>query len=49
MYLGARLSNTDVSEVLRPTFRLIFWVWLPALVLVTYIPAISLFFPSLLG
>lgn len=49
MYLGARLSNTDVAEVLRPTFRLIFWVWLPALILVTYIPAISTFFPSLLG
>jgi len=49
MYLGARLSNTDVAEVLKPTFQLIFWVWLPALVLVTYIPAISTFFPSLLG
>lgn len=49
MYLGARLSNTDVAEVLKPTFQLIFWVWLPALILVTYIPAISTFFPSLLG
>ena len=49
MYLGARLSNTDVADVIRPTFRLIFWVWLPALILVTYIPAISTFFPSLLG
>lgn len=49
MYLGARLSNTDVAETLKPTFQLIFWVWLPALVLVTYIPAISTFFPSLLG
>lgn len=49
MYLGARLSNTDVAEVLKPTFQLIFWVWLPALILVTYIPAISMFFPSLLG
>lgn len=49
MYLGARLSNTDVAEVIKPTFQLIFWVWLPALILVTYVPAISTFFPSLLG
>jgi tripartite ATP-independent transporter DctM subunit len=49
MYLGARLSNTDVAEVLKPTFQLIFAVWLPALILVTYIPAISMFFPSLLS
>ena len=49
MYLGARLSNTDVADVLKPTFQLIFWVWLPALILVTYVPAIATFFPSLLG
>jgi len=48
MYLGARLSNTDVVEVIRPTFILILFVWLPALLLVTYVPAISMFFPSLL-
>lgn len=48
MYLGARLSNTDVAEVLKPTFQLILAVWIPALILVTYIPAIVTFFPSLL-
>ena len=48
MYLGARLSNTNVSETLKPTFQIIFWVWLPALVLVTFIPQISMYFPSLL-
>ena len=48
MYLGARLSNTDVADVLKPTFQLIFWVWLPALILVTYVPAIATFLPSLL-
>lgn len=49
MYLGARLSNTEVAEVIKPTFQLIFFVWLPALLLVTYVPAISEFFPSLLN
>ena len=48
MYLGARLSNTDVVDTIRPTFNLIFWVWFPALILVTYVPFISMFFPSLL-
>lgn len=49
MYLGARLSNTEVAAVLKPTFQLIFWVWLPALILVTYIPEISMFFPGLMN
>ena len=49
MYMGANLSGTDVADVIKPTFQLIFFVWLPALILVTYVPAISMFFPSLLG
>ncbi len=49
MYLGARLSGTEVAEVIKPTFLIIFLVWLPALILVTYVPQIALFFPSLLG
>ncbi len=45
-----RINNyyTDVVDTIRPTFNLIFWVWLPALILVTYVPFISMFFPSLL-
>jgi len=49
MYLGARMSNTEVSAVLKPTFQLIGFVWLPALIMVTYIPPLATFFPSLLG
>jgi C4-dicarboxylate transporter DctM subunit len=49
MYLGARLSGTEVSAVIKPTFTIIFLVWLPALILVTYIPQIAMFFPNLMG
>jgi len=49
LYLAARLSNTDVAEMLKPTMIFIIFVWVPALVLVTYIPAISLFLPSMIG
>jgi tripartite ATP-independent transporter DctM subunit len=48
LYFAARLSNTDVAEMLKPTMILILFVWIPTLILVTYVPAISLFFPSLL-
>jgi len=49
MYLGARLSGTEVAKVMKPTFQLIFMVWLPALIIVTYVPQIAMFFPNLLG
>lgn len=48
LYLASRLSNTPVSAMMKPTLFLIFFVWLPALLLVTYIPALSLTLPNLL-
>ncbi len=49
LYLGARLSGAEVSTTLKPTFWLILTVWIPALLLVTYIPAISTTLPALLS
>ena len=49
LYLGARLSGAEVSSTLKPTFWLILTVWIPALLLVTYIPAISTTLPALLS
>ena len=48
LYLASRLSNTPVSAMLKPTFQLILLVWLPALLLVTFIPALSLTLPGMI-
>ncbi len=49
LYLASRLSNTPVSAMMKPTLQLIVFVWLPALLLVTFIPALSLTLPGLLS
>ncbi|MDR1604108.1 MAG: TRAP transporter large permease [Gracilibacteraceae bacterium] len=48
-YLAARLSNTPVAAMMKPTFFLILVVWIPALVIVTYVPQLSTFLPHLAG
>lgn len=48
LYLASRLSNTPVSAMMKPTLLLIVFVWLPALLLVTFIPALSLTLPALI-
>ncbi|MDO4553031.1 MAG: TRAP transporter large permease [Bacillota bacterium] len=49
LYLGARIAGAPVNEMLRPTMYLIFFAWLPTLILVTYIPALSLWLPGIMG
>ena len=47
LYLGARIGNTSVSSMMRPTFIIILFAWLPTLLLTTYIPEIALWLPDL--
>lgn len=49
LYLGSRVGGAPVNEMLRTTMYLIFFAWLPTLILVTYIPGLSLWLPRLLG
>lgn len=49
LYLASRLSNTPVSAMMKPTLQLIAFVWIPALLLVTYVPALSLTLPALIA
>jgi len=49
LYLGARVVGTDASKSMKPTLLLIAFAWLPTLLIVTYIPAFSLWLPSLFG
>lgn len=49
LYLASRLSNTPVSAMIKPTMFLIATVWLPALLLVTFIPELSLTLPGMIA
>ena len=49
LYLASRLSNTPVSAMLKPTLQLIIFVWLPALLMVTFIPELSLILPGFIA
>lgn len=48
LYLGARVTQTPVSQMLKPTLIMIAFAWLPTLIITTYIPQVSLFLPELL-
>ena len=48
LYLGARVTNTTVNEMFKPTMILIVFAWLPTLMLTTFIPATALWLPELL-
>ena len=47
LYLGARVGNTSVNSMLKPTFAMILFAWIPTLLLTTYVPAVSLALPEL--
>ncbi|MFA7660528.1 MAG: TRAP transporter large permease [Anaerovoracaceae bacterium] len=49
LYLGSRIGNTPVNEMLGPTMYFIAFAWIPTLVITTYFPGLSLFLPRLLG
>lgn len=49
LYLAGRISGAEVKDMLGPDLALICFAWLPTLVLTTYIPAIALLLPKLLG
>lgn len=48
LYLGARVTNTPVSKMLKPTLMFILFAWLPTLMLTTFLPELSLYLPHLL-
>jgi len=48
LYLGGRIANAEVKDMLKSTMLLILCAWLPTLILVTFVPQISTFLPDLL-
>jgi tripartite ATP-independent transporter DctM subunit len=49
LYLGSRVNNTPVNEMLGPTMVFIAFAWIPTLIITTYIPETALFLPRLFG
>ena len=47
LYLGARIGNTSVNSMLKPTLAMIVFAWIPTLLLTTYVPEVALWLPEL--
>ena len=47
LYLGARVTGVSVNEMMKPTLIMIFFAWLPTLMLTTFVPATALWLPEL--
>lgn len=48
LYLGARVTNTPVNKMIKPTLIMIVFAWLPTLMITTYLPATALWLPNLM-
>jgi len=48
LYLGARVTNTPVNKMIKPTLIMIIFAWLPTLMLTTFVPQTALWLPNLL-
>ncbi len=48
LYLGARVGNAPVNEMIGPSLILIAFAWIPTLLITTYVPEVSLWLPNLL-
>ena len=49
LYLGARIGNAPINEMMAPTMYYIAFAWIPTLIITTYFPGLSLWLPSLFG
>jgi len=49
LYLGARIGNAPIREMMGPTMWFILFAWIPTLALTTFIPGLSLFLPRFFG
>jgi tripartite ATP-independent transporter DctM subunit len=49
LYLGSRVGQAPVREMLGPTMYFIAFAWIPTLIITTYVPSVALFLPRLFG
>ena len=49
LYFSSRIIGAPLQEMLKPTLIYFLFAWLPTLILVTFVPAISTWLPQLCG
>lgn len=49
LYLGSRIGNAPINEMMGPTMWFIVFAWLPTLALTTFFPGLSLWLPRMFG
>ncbi len=49
LYLGARIGNAPINEMMGPTMWFIALAWIPTLIITTYVPGLSLWLPRMFG
>jgi len=49
LYLGARVANTDMKNMLKPAMIMIIFGMLPGVLATTYWPELSLWLPRIAG
>lgn len=48
LYVSCKIVGTDVVSILKPTMVLLFFAWIPVLILTTFVPEIALWLPRIL-
>ncbi|MEH6578426.1 MAG: TRAP transporter large permease [Amphritea sp.] len=49
LYLSGQLSGASIKDTMKPTLYMICFAWMPTLMLVTFVPEVSLWLPKLAG
>lgn len=49
LYFSSRITGAPLQEMLKPTLVYFLFAWLPTLILVTFVPAVSTWLPQLCG
>ena len=49
LYLSGQLSGASIKDTMKPTMYMICFAWMPTLMLVTFVPEVSLWLPKLAG
>jgi len=49
LYLGGRLVGSELHETLNPLGTMFLFAWIPVLIIVTFVPEVSMFLPRLFG
>lgn len=48
LYLGGRLGNAPINEMMKPALIMICFGWIPTLLITTYLPGVATFLPGLI-